>query len=191
MFDHCSKRYYWSVKEHSKPPLIWCLPLRNKICFADSSSIPWNPPTVRCPVWTVMASQMYLLLLCALLSRQSHLFPICAFVTHNDSRIIPRNSCQITKNVSVNDLWFPRRLQELQALLCFLRSFCFTWVGLYPLGGHVLHRDSVSMIMLRFTSFAKDFVIRSYKITYFPLWARLYRCVSCKKPLKSFLLFGN
>ena len=31
--------------------------------------------------------------------------------------------------VSVNDFWFPRRLQELlQALFRFVRGFRFTWV---------------------------------------------------------------
>ena len=30
IFDHCSKRYYWSVKKHSEP-FIWCLPIRQEI----------------------------------------------------------------------------------------------------------------------------------------------------------------
>ena len=33
--------------------------------------------------------------------------------------------------VSVNDFWFPRRLQEIHlALLGLQGSLCFTWVGL-------------------------------------------------------------
>ena len=31
IFDHCSKRYYWSVKGHSEPPFIKCLPIRKEI----------------------------------------------------------------------------------------------------------------------------------------------------------------
>ena len=45
-------------------------------------------------------------------------------------------------NVSVNDFRFPIGLQELlQALLRFLRSFCFARIRLDPLGGEVLHHD--------------------------------------------------
>ena len=57
--------------------------------------------------------------------------------------------------MSENDFRLPGRLQELlQALLCFLRSFC-----------SAMGRIVVSMIMSRFTSFAKDSVIRSDQIT--------------------------
>ena len=58
------------------------------------------------------------------------------------------------------------RLQELlQALLCLLRSFRFTWVRFYPLSSQVLYHYSVSMIVSRFTSFSKDFVVRSSLIS--------------------------
>ena len=46
--------------------------------------------------------------LCARLFRQSHVFLICVVLTYNDSKIIPGKFEGI---VSVNDLWFPRRLQ--------------------------------------------------------------------------------
>ena len=60
--------------------------------------------------------------------------------------------CQIPKIVSVNDFRLPIRLQELlQALLRFLRSFCFARIRLDPLGGQVM-QNSVSMIVPRFTS---------------------------------------
>ena len=57
---------------------------------------------------------MSLLSLCVLLCRQSHLFPICVALTHNDSsnnlyNILPK----FQGFVSVNDSWLPRRLQEL------------------------------------------------------------------------------
>ena len=49
--------------------------------------------------------------------------------------------------VSVNDFRLPFWLQELlQAPLCFLRSFWFARIRLDPLGGQVLHHDSISMI---------------------------------------------
>ena len=41
---------------------------------------------------------MSLLSLCALLFQQSHLFLICVVLTRNDSRIIPRKTCQILRN---------------------------------------------------------------------------------------------
>ena len=46
-------------------------------CFADDSNIPWNAPTIHCPDLIATIPQMSLLSLCALLSLQSHLFPIC------------------------------------------------------------------------------------------------------------------
>ena len=72
---------------------------RDLECFADSSSIPWNPPTIRYPDRTAKAPQMSLLLsLCALLFQQSHLFLICVVLTYYDSRIVPRKTCQIPRN---------------------------------------------------------------------------------------------
>ena len=38
-------------------------------------------------------------------------------VPNNDSRIITRKTCHIPRTVSVNDFWFPRRLQELHLAL--------------------------------------------------------------------------
>ena len=31
IFDHCSKRYHWSIKGHSEPPFTRCLPIRQGI----------------------------------------------------------------------------------------------------------------------------------------------------------------
>ena len=68
--------------------------------------------------------------------------------------------------VSVNDIWFPKWLQELlQAPLCFLRSFCFARIRLDPLGGQVLHHDCISMIVSRFTTFTENFVICCNQVT--------------------------
>ena len=68
--------------------------------------------------------------------------------------------------VGVNDFRLPIRLQELlQAPFGFLRSFCFARIRLDPLGSQVLHQDCISMIVWRFTSFTKNFVIGCNQIT--------------------------
>ena len=66
--------------------------------FADSSNIPWNPSTIRYPDRTAIAPHMSPLLHCEPLFQQSHLFLICVVLTYNDSRIIPRKTCQSPKN---------------------------------------------------------------------------------------------
>ena len=48
-FDHCSKRYYWSVKRHSEPPFTWCLPIRQEILNVSQIGIAFQrfrPPFV-------------------------------------------------------------------------------------------------------------------------------------------------
>ena len=135
---------------------------RDLECFADSSTIPRNPPTNFRPDLIAAVPQMSLPQFFALLFQQSHLSLIYVVSTYNDSRKDLHRICQILENVSANDFWFPCRLQELlQASLCFLRSFSFTFVRLYPLCCQVLYHYSVSMIVSRFTSFPKNFAIRS------------------------------
>ena len=87
-------------------------------------------------------------------------------LTDNDSRLILHRLCQIQGIVNVNDFWFSRWLEELlQALLCLLGSFRFTWVGLYPLSSQILYNHGISVIVTRFTYFAENFVIRSFFTT--------------------------
>ena len=72
--------------------------------------------------------------------------------------------CQVI--VRVNNLRLPIWLQEqLQAPLCFLRSFCFARIRLVPLGGQVLHHDCVAMVVSRFAIFTENFVVCGYQIT--------------------------
>ena len=67
--------------------------------------------------------------------------------------------------VSVNDCWFPRRLQALhQVLPSLLGRFWFARVWLYPLCCQVLYYG-ISMIVPRFTFFTKKFVICSDQVT--------------------------
>ena len=50
---------------------------RDLECFADSSSIPWNPPTIFRPDLIATVPLMSLPQFCALLSQQSRWFPMC------------------------------------------------------------------------------------------------------------------
>ena len=68
--------------------------------------------------------------------------------------------------VSVSDIGFPRRLQELlQAPFCFLRSFCFARIRRDPLGSQVLHHDYISMTVSRFAIVTENLVICCYQVT--------------------------
>ena len=109
---------------------------------------------------------MFLLSLFVQLFQQSHLFPICVVLTYNDSRIFLARLAKSQGIVSVNDFWFPRRLQELlKAPLCFLRSFCFARIRLDPLCCQVLYHHGISMIVSRFNFFTENFVLRCDQIT--------------------------
>ena len=73
---------------------------------------------------------------------------------------------KIHRIASVNDFWFPRRLQELHEVLLFLLgSFCFARVRLYPPCCQVLYHKGISMIVSRFTFFTENFVIRCDQVT--------------------------
>ena len=48
-FDHCSKRYCWSVEWHSEPPFMWCLPIRQEILNVSHMAVTFHrirPPFV-------------------------------------------------------------------------------------------------------------------------------------------------
>ena len=80
---------------------IWCLPIRQEILNVSLTAVTFHrtrPPFVTQTGLHATAPQMSLLSLCALLSRQSHLFLICVVLTYNDSRMIPRKTCQIPRN---------------------------------------------------------------------------------------------
>ena len=139
---------------------------RDLECFAARYNIPWNLPTIFHPDLIATIQQRCVPLLCALLSQQSHLFPICVVLTYNDSRKDLHTLAKFQGIVSVNDFRLPFRPQELlQAPLCFLRSFCFARIRLDPLGGQVLHHNCISMIVSRFTTFTENFVICCHQVT--------------------------
>ena len=156
---------------------------RDLECFADSSNTPWNPTTILCPDLVATAPQMSLLSLCAPLFRQSHVFLICVVLTHNDSRIIPRKTCQNFQELSVwmtfGFLVGSRNFNRL--LLGLLGSFCFARVGLSPLGCQIVYHNSVSMIVSGFAFFTENFVIRGGQIT--QIFRFGHDNVFCKKQL--------
>ena len=69
---------------------------RDLVCFADSSDIPWNPPTIFRPDLSATIPQMSLPSFCALLFRQSHLSQIDEVVDvqwfqHRSSQALPNS----------------------------------------------------------------------------------------------------
>ena len=84
--------------------------------------------------------------------------------------------------VSVNDFWFPRRLQELlQALLGLLGSFVFRVYDCYHCTAKsctTTHIGDCCAIHFLDCEFC-DLQLSSHQM--FPLWARLYQHVFCKK----------
>ena len=90
IFNHCSKRYHWSVKGRSDPPFIWCLPIRQKILNISQIAVTFH--RVRAPFFTQTGLQSTSTAdvpsLYELLFQQSHLFLICVVLTYNDSRAL-------------------------------------------------------------------------------------------------------
>ena len=91
---------------------------------------------------------------------------------------------QIPTNRNVNDFrlfWQLEKLSETPVRL--LRSFCFARIRLDPLGGQVLHHDSASVVVSRFTIFIENLVICCFQVTkFFLLEVEPRQCVSCKEP---------
>ena len=88
--------------------------------FADRCNIPWNLPTNFHSDLIATIQQTYLLSLCALLSQQSHKFPICAVLTYIDSRKGLHRICQIPRNCQCKWLWI-----STSAPRTFASSFLF------------------------------------------------------------------
>ena len=186
IFDRRSKRNNWAIEWYSEPPFKRCLPIRQEILNVSQIAVALHGvrPLFFIQTW-LQQNRMSLPSPCALLSRQSNLFLICAVLTYIDSRKDLHNFCQIPRNCKCKWLLVPRRLQELlQALLCFLRSFfvlhgydcihcvaksCTTAAYRWFFEVHILHWDLCDRQVLNHRNF--------------PLWARLHQCVLCKKHL--------
>ena len=137
----------------SKTSFIGSLPITQEICeyFADRCSIPKNLPTIFFQIWLQQYCRgtFFHSAHCSLSN------PICLRSVWCRRTMIPgkifTSFSRFQGIVSVNDFRLSSRLQELlQVPLCLLRSFCFARMRLGPLGGHVLHRDCISMIVSRF-----------------------------------------
>ena len=93
---------------------------RDLECFANSSNIPWNPPTIFHPDLIATILQTSCLLFCVPLFQQYHSFLICVALTYNDSRIDLHKICQILGNCQCK--WL---LVSSSTLRTFVSSFPF------------------------------------------------------------------
>ena len=140
---------------------------RDLECFADSSNTPWNPPTIHYPDLISTILQKYLLSLCALLSQQSHLFPICVALACNGSKKIPHKTCQIPRNCQckwllVSSLAPGTSFGSSGSPVKSLFYMCKTVSTVLP---SLVNNHGISMIVPRFTFFIKNLLICSNQIT--------------------------
>ena len=122
---------------------------RDLECSAESSSTPWNPPTILLsrhdcnstadvPSWTLRTA----------LSAIPFVSDLCDVDVQWFQESSSQDFAKFQRIVSVNDFWFPRRLQVLQrALLGLLRSCCITRAGLQPLHCQILYHHGISVII--------------------------------------------
>ena len=176
-FDHCSKRYHWSVERHSEPPLTKCLPIRQEILNVSQIgvTIPWNPPTIGYADRTAIAPQMSPLLPFGLLFQQSHLFPICVALTYHASRKNLHKICHVPRNYQCKWLLVSSSAPETS-----LSSFGSPGKFLFYMGRiettefSILvpprHIDDFYEIQFLHWKFCD---LRSSSHQKFPLWARL------------------
>ena len=170
MLGQWTKRDNWSIKRFSKPPFIWSPPIRQEVLNVPKIGVTFH----RICTQTFIQTWLQQYGRCAFFYSAHCSFsnPICFWSMWCRRTIIPgkifTSFAKFQGSVSVNDIRFPIWLQELlQALLCFLRSFCFARIRLDPVGGQVLHHDCISMIVSRFTTFTENFVICCYQVTKF------------------------
>ena len=167
---HRSKRYHWSaihvVPSHQKMDLA---------CFEESSTPPWNPPTTHCPDLTATVPQMSLLSLYALLSQQSHLFPICVVV---DVQWCQGNSSQDFEGIVMVSSSAPKIVANSSA---FLENFSFSMGRIVNYWGANSCTTTANRWLLRNSLFHWDFVICSYHIIKKFCFGRDYHHVFCKK----------
>ena len=154
--------------------------IKDPECFADSNQNPWNPPTIHCPDLIATVLQTYLLSLCALLSKQSHLFLICVALTSNDSRIILHKICQILKNCQGKWLLAsssaPGTSFDSSGFLFYTGRIVTTELpNLVP----QQCIDDCDVIQSLHWEFCDPQLLNHL---FFPLWVRLYQHVSSKKP---------
>ena len=168
ILNQWTKRNDRSFKRLPKTSFVWSLPIRQEIL-----NVPQIGKAVHrlCPPFLIQTwLQQY--------SRRTFFHsaycslsnPICFRYVWCRRTMIPgkifTSFAKFQGIVSAQDFRFSIQLQELlQASSGFLRSFCFARIRLDPLGGQVLHRDCISMVVSRFTTFTENFLICCYQIT--------------------------
>ena len=141
-------------------------------------------PTIFHPGLNATMPQMSLLSLCALLSQQFHLFPICAVLTNNDSRKGLHNIFQVQGNCQCK-----RLLVSWSAPKTFGSSFLFL-EKFWFYTGMVVSTDLSSLVPLQRIDDCFEIIFLHQELCdplllnhqNFPLWARLNQCVVSKMP---------
>ena len=168
IFDHCSKRDNSSVKRHSEPPFIWCFPIRQEILNVSQIAVTLHE--IRPPSFVQTCLQQYCRCPFFHSAHCSFSNPICFRSVWRWRTMIPG--------------WLPRRLQELS--LGYSGSpgkFLFHTgrIATTALPNLVPPRHIDDCYAIHFLHWAFcDLLLLSHQN--FPLWARLYQHVFCKKP---------
>ena len=115
IFDHCTKRYYWSVKWYSESPLTRYLLIRQEILYVAQIEVTFDG--IRPPFFIQTRLQQY----CRCPVFHSAHRPLSNPICFRSARCCRANIpgqvftkfAIFWRIVSIIDFWFPRRLQEL------------------------------------------------------------------------------
>ena len=134
--------------------------------FADSNSIPWNPPTIFHPILTVAILLKFFLSLFVRLF-QRHMSRIHEVLKFDDSMTDFTMLAKLQWIVCIDNFCRVVTARETFAnsFPSPVKSFFFARIRLNPLSGKILYHDSVPVIVSRFTSFVEDLVIYRYQVT--------------------------
>ena len=183
------------VRRHLDPmpwpsPFIRCLPIRQDILNISKIAVTFYG--IRSPFFIQTWVQQYSRCPFCNSAYCSVNNPICFWTVRGRRKMIPGKIFtrfpKFQGIVSVNDFWFPSRLQALlQAPFSFLRSFCSTRIRLNPLSCQVLHHNCISVIVSRFISFGEDFVICCYQVA--KIFCTKYDFTSTASALPDLIIF--
>ena len=122
---------------------------RDPECFADSSNIPWNPPTIRCPELIDCPD------------------PICVALTYNDSRIVLPRIRQILKNIQCKSLLASSAAPgtSLGSSGSPEKILFYTGTTVSTVLPNLVPQRRIDDCCAIHTSFMENIVIRSYQIT--------------------------
>ena len=186
IFDHCSKGYYWTVKGHSEPPFMWCLPIRQEILNVSQIAITLYGirPTIFIQTRLQQHRRRTFLYSAHCSFCKSHVFLIWVALTYSDSRVILHNTCKIPWNCERE-----RLLVSSSAPGTSLRSSGSPGKFWFHIGRIVTtelpnlvpprHIDDCYAILFFHWEFCDPMSSSNQNV---PLWARLHQRVFCKKP---------